>query len=379
MEKVISIYSPIFSSLNKAHGGITPVIRNLSKGLARQGFEINLLIRAQEHNAQDINFCEGNINVIPIESRHRRAANQLLLKHVRSRRPDAFLSAGHSFNRSAAWLKSAAPEQRVIVSIHNNLSSSTADTNILRALLKRRQVRKTYPRADAIICVSHGVREDLISYGNIPFEKTHVIHNPIVDEMCELDSAPADSHPWLSPTQPPIILGVGRLEKQKSFDILIKAFSIVRKSQDCRLIILGEGSLRRELEALIYSLGLDSQISMPGFSQNPRHYMRHAALVALSSDFEGFGNILVESLAVGTPVISTDCPSGPREILDDGRYGFLVPVRDPAALAAGILDTLKNPLAKDSLKQGAERFTIGRIAKNYTDILIPQERPQSAR
>ena len=169
-----------------------------------------------------------------------------------------------------------------------------------------------------------------------------MIYNPIVtSDLLKKSEAPLE-HPWFKSGEPPVILGVGRLTAQKAFDVLITAFAQVRESQQARLLILGEGEDRPMLEALVKRLGLEQDIALPGFVSNPYSYMAHASLFVLSSRWEGLPTVLVEAMSVGTPVIATDCPSGPREILRDGQYGPLVPVDDPAALARAIQNLLAN-------------------------------------
>jgi glycosyltransferase involved in cell wall biosynthesis len=150
------------------------------------------------------------------------------------------------------------------------------------------------------------------------------------------------SHPWLKNKETPILLGVGRLTKAKNFPLLIKATSLVIKKTPVRLIILGEGSDQAKINKLIKKLGLQQIISMPGFVKNPYSYMRRSSVFVLSSLWEGFGNVIVEALATSTPVVSTDCPNGPREILENGKYGTLVPIGDPYKMANAILSTIRS-------------------------------------
>jgi glycosyltransferase involved in cell wall biosynthesis len=167
----------------------------------------------------------------------------------------------------------------------------------------------------------------------------------------------------------PVILGVGELCARKDFGTLIRAFALVRRERPARLVILGKGRQREKLEALARELGVGADVSLPGFVNNPYPYMKRASLFVLSSAYEGFGNVLVEALATGTPVVATDCPSGPREILEDGRYGPLVPVGDVRRLASSILDTLAHPPEPPLLVQAAERFRVESSAVQYLTAL----------
>jgi glycosyltransferase involved in cell wall biosynthesis len=165
------------------------------------------------------------------------------------------------------------------------------------------------------------------------------------------------------------VLAVGRLTAQKAFDVLIQAFARVRKTRLARLLILGEGEERSALEAMIRQFGLAQDIGLPGFVPNPYPYMAHAALFVLSSEFEGLPTVLVEAMSVGTPVIATDCPSGPREILMDGRHGQLVPMGDPIALADAIETTLTANAPRPS-KESWQPFELDCVVEQYIHLLL---------
>jgi glycosyltransferase involved in cell wall biosynthesis len=230
-------------------------------------------------------------------------------------------------------------------------------------------MRRFYRWADAIIVPSHGAAGDLANTAGIPLTRIRVVPNPIVTpELVRLaGEGPPDQ--GLRQRHRPIILGVGELCARKDFTTLILAFSRVRRLRPCHLLILGEGRQRSRLEALITQLGLNNDVELPGFVENPYAYMARADLLVLSSNCEGFGNVLAEALAIGLPVVSTDCPSGPREILQDGRFGLLVPIGDANALARAMLATLDNPPDAELLKSAAEPFSVATIANQYLAAL----------
>ena len=190
--------------------------------------------------------------------------------------------------------------------------------------------------ADKIIAVSEGVLEDLSSISLRAARKGRVICNPVVDSEISQGAEEPISHPWIEEKNVPVVLGVGRLAPQKNFDLLLRAFARMKKERDARLIILGDGSQRGQLESRIEALGIGNHVDLLGFVANPYPFMSGASLFTLSSDYEGFGTVLVEALACGSPVVSTGCPSGPREVLEDGKWGRLVPVGDEEALAAAM-------------------------------------------
>jgi glycosyltransferase involved in cell wall biosynthesis len=203
------------------------------------------------------------------------------------------------------------------------------------------------------------------------------IRNPIVaPHLTSLADAPLD-HPWLVPGAPPVILGVGRLSPQKDFATLIRAFRTVRARRPARLVILGEGEQRAELQALIAAEDLAADVALPGFEPNPLRYMRRAAMLALSSRHEGLPGALIEAMACGTPVVATDCPSGPAEVLENGRYGRLVPVGDADALANAIDATLDDP-APPAVAERAAAFGVEAAVAAYLEVLSLGAAPVAA-
>ena len=204
-------------------------------------------------------------------------------------------------------------------------------------------VRHLYPRADAIIAGSEGVANDLATAARLPRDRITVIPSPLVAPELFAQARERLDHPWFAPGADPVILAVGRLTPVKDFSTLIRAFAVVCARRPARLLILGEGEERLRLEALARRLGLDGLIEFPGFVRNPFAYMASAAVFVLSSTSEGSPGALIQALACGARVVATDCQFGPREILDGGRFGRLVPFGDVPALADAILDALDGP------------------------------------
>jgi len=240
---------------------------------------------------------------------------------------------------------------RVVINEQNLPSAEFAQFG--GGAVKGLAMRWLYPGADRIAAISRGIARELTSRYGVPDDRVRVIHNPVDLDRVRALAAEPPGHPWLQPTpfqaarRYPLVVGVGRLHPQKGFAHLIRAFARVRKTRPCNLIILGEGPERANLERLIAELGLRDDVALPGFHANPYSVMRHANLFVLSSLYEGFGNVLVEALALGTPVISTRCPVGPDEIITDGVHGLLVPPGDDGALAQAIL----RALADDELRR----------------------------
>jgi glycosyltransferase involved in cell wall biosynthesis len=222
-----------------------------------------------------------------------------------------------------------------------------------------------------VVAVSQGVAKDLNKVLGLPMEKMQVIYNPAVTPELKTKSQEPLDHPWFAPGEPPVILGVGKLEAQKDFPTLIRAFSQIRKIQPARLVILGWGpeSDKQKLETLIHELGVEADVNLAGYVNNPFAYMARASVFALSSRWEGLPFVLVEAMAVGTPVVSTDCESGPAEILGDSKYGMLVPVGDSQALAEAILNVLAGK-SQQAEAAWLSQFSLETVTQHYLNILV---------
>lgn len=222
-----------------------------------------------------------------------------------------------------------------------------------------------YPRATKIVAISNGVKSELINLLNLSPEKINVIYNPSLTKNKIRKSYEEINHRWFTSNEFPVVVGVGRLVKQKDFSSLIKAFHILRKKKACKLIIIGDGEEKNTLLNLIQELDLENEIDLLGFKENPHPYMRLADLFVMSSAWEGFGNVLVEAMAYGTPVISTDCFSGPAEILENGKIAPLVKVGDIHAMASVMMNALDSPPDKASLIERASFFSEECSAEQY--------------
>jgi glycosyltransferase involved in cell wall biosynthesis len=271
----------------------------------------------------------------------------------------------------ALWAKRlAGVSTRIVVSERSSLSPIVQSKKEWRWRFVPPIMGRVYPWADGIVSVSNGVGDDVSLLTGIPREQITTIYNPIMaNEILEKSHGPLD-HPWFVPNATPVILGVGRLVPQKDFPCLLRAFRHVRSVRSAKLVILGEGRLRDELEALATTLGISQDVSMPGFSENPYAFMARASVLALSSAWEGFGNVIGEALACGCPVVSTDCPSGPAEVLKNGAYGTLVPVGNDKALADAILAVLDKPSERERLRARASEFNLDIISEAYLQLLL---------
>jgi glycosyltransferase involved in cell wall biosynthesis len=222
--------------------------------------------------------------------------------------------------------------------------------------------------ADGAVAISKGVGDDLVAKAGVDPRTLAVIYNPVDVEAVGREAEHDPGHPWLNDAVP-VVLGVGRLTYQKDFATLLKAFAHLRQTRPARLIILGEGEDRASLTQLAARLGISEDVDFPGYKTNRLGYIARAKVFALSSRWEGFGNVLVEALACGVPVVSTDCPSGPREILDAGAFGALVPVGDDRAMATALADALDHPPPAERQRARAAVFAPEAIAAQYAKAL----------
>lgn len=296
-----------------------------------------------------------------------------LTEYLGEQRPDLLISADTYCNIVAVWArKLAGVATKVIVSERNALSAQLTRPDRRHAWRWRHApglVGHVYPQADGIVAVSNGVGDDLAELCGIPRGQIVTIYNgthagPLRDQH----AAERPDHPWMRDGELPVILGIGRLVRPKNFAMLIRAFAILRRSRPARLLILGEEQLRGErarLLALARTLGVETDVQLPGHVKNPYPYLRHAAVFALSSTREGIANVVIEALSCGCPVVSTNCRYGPDEVLESGRYGRLVPVGDAEAMAVAIAATLDAPPDANLLRARGATFGAGRAASAY--------------
>lgn len=292
-----------------------------------------------------------------------------LVRHLRDARPAALLSGlGHANAVAALAHRLARSGARLVLSEHAHVSSVLAEFPGARMRATLALMKLTYPWADRVVTVSDGVGQDLIRHVAVDPGRVVTIHNPVVDDRLRLLFGAEPTHPWLVARDVPVVLAAGRLIAQKDFGTLLEAFAQVRRERMARLIILGEGELRDALALQTERLGIADDVSLPGFDRNPFAAMRAASLFVLSSRFEGLANVLIEAMACGTRVVSTDCPSGPREVLQDGRWGSLVPVGDPAALARAMVAALDDQRPPDVRSRAAD-FSDERAVLRYAEVL----------
>jgi glycosyltransferase involved in cell wall biosynthesis len=257
---------------------------------------------------------------------------------------------------------------RLIVNVRNNISTSAkhGESKWMRSV--PRIMKRFFPRADLIVAPSQGVVDDAQRITGISPDRFRVIYNPVYrPELTELSMENPD-HPWFNGSGVPVVIAAGKLKPQKDFDTLLRAFARVRSQRPVRLVILGDGPGYGALMGLAGTLGVKDDFQLPGRVKNPYAYFRRASVFVLSSAWEGLPNVLIEAMACGCPVVSTDCPSGPQEILDGGRVGRLVPVGDAEAMAEAIIAVLDSPPAPQVMIERAREFSFERAIADYEKI-----------
>ena len=363
--------------LGLAGGGAQRRMMTLAHAFAARGHKVDLVVvRSQDPPRQEISPLVRLVALDPWwthlpwvkKGGWALASIPALARYLRRERPAALLSCCHLVNVAAPWARALARVRtRLVLRISNHMSRSALN---IQKRFELWQVRHFYPWADAIITNSHGVADDVACVTGLPREHITMIYGPVVTpELQEKLRAPLD-HPWFAPGSPPVLLAVGRLVAQKDFPTLLKAFARVRAVRPVRLVILGEGKKRTKLEVLARKLGVAADVDLPGFVLNPFPYMMRASVFVLSSAWEGLPGVLIEAMACGCPVVSTDCPSGPAEILGGGAYGPLVPVADDAALAKAILLVLETPPDPERLRAQAALFSVDRATDQYLQVLL---------
>jgi len=354
---------------NLEGGGAERVTVNLLKGFSPELFDLDLVL--VDATGPFLAQVPEYVNVVDLRSGSVSRAALPLARFLRRAKPDVLVSHLSHVNVGAMIAKDLARTRaRTVLVEHLNLSAARKRRSRLpHHRLLPQFVKLVYRRADVIVGVSEGVSEFIETRFALPPGKVRTIYNPVVDEELLRKSHEPLTHPWFEPGEPPVLLAVGRLTGQKDFATLLRAFARVQQKMPCRLLILGEGERREQLEALSSELGIQDDVQMPGFTENPYAYMRRAEVFVLSSLWEGLPTVLIEAMACGCPVVATDCPSGPREILEGGKWGPLVEVRDVQGLEEAILETLANPTPREKLEARAGKFSYKNAIDAYTDLL----------
>ncbi len=354
------------------HSGVDRLARNLVPALARRGYRVDVL-KVQKHGPDFQEVPEG-VRIIELGTAHAYSSVPAVVRYLRRERPGSLYCDKDRINHTALLARALAqglarPSTFLAVGTGTTLSIDCARRGWFHALKTRLSTGKLYPYADRVIVTSQGVAEDMAAYTGLARDLIEVVPCPVVPASVFAGRCPPPRHPWLGDGGPPIVMGLGELCERKDFPTLMRAFALIQRDYPSRLMILGRGKDRDSLLALARELGITAALDLPGFVAAPLDYLAQASLFAFTSTLEGLGFALIEALAVGVPAVATDCPSGPREILQDGKFGPLVPVGDYQALAAAMLATLRDPPDPDFLRQAARPYEIENATSAYVRAL----------
>jgi glycosyltransferase involved in cell wall biosynthesis len=354
------------------------VYLNLARYWSNAGYSIDVLFGCAEGPlAADFRDCANVVDLNNVLMKlHRRERYAVLdfpkvKRYMQNRRPRSVLAAKPVSNYCVARAKKELGyPDRVVISHHMDVEAGRRNLGHIQRAVGTWLV--SYDRhADAVVGVAGAVTDGLLKTG-LSHSRLHTIYNPTVTDDIFSLAEETPRHKWLSPKRGRVVLGAGRLTGQKDFETLIRAFrTVLGRLPDCRLVIVGDGPDQSKLEMLVGELGLSEQVDLPGYTKNPYSFMKDADLYVLSSRFEALPMTLVEAMALGTPVVSTDCPCGPAEVLDGGRYGTLVPVGDPQALAAAMVSALTTPCSTvEQVKWARETFSVEAASEKYLFLLL---------
>jgi glycosyltransferase involved in cell wall biosynthesis len=363
----IALYIPLLEG-----GGAERIFVNLANEFARRGFCVDLILNQKK--GPYLSNIEKRVDVIELGPGRTLFCILPLGLLLKKSNPDVLITALDHTNMAAVIVKYLFFLKTKIILTRHVYSEGGEKPSGIKNKFRLLTRFLLYRGADKLVAVSEGVANSLVNEIKIKREAVEVIYNPLVDDAISVMKEEDVKHPWFGENKKNhrIIISAGRLVPLKNFPVLIKAFAYLnRKKGNLKLVILGEGSELKRLKALAERLGVGGSVSFPGFINNPYAYITNSDVFALSSNLEGCPNVLVEALACGTPVVSTDCPSGPSEILQNGKYGKLVPMGDYKAFAEALEDVLENPPDSAFLEKRSWDFSVSKNTGKYLNLLFP--------
>jgi len=346
------------------HSGVDRAMKHLIPEMAKRGYLVDLL-HIENHGPYLENVPDG-VRIIELGTKSTYPSLLPLIRYLRREKPAVLLSDKDRVNRTALlakWLSGTKPFQ--VLRSGTTISIDLASRGRFERLIQKNSMGTLYRFANKVITPSIGAADDMAEYTGLKRSHIEVAASPVIADDSFEKSYFRPEHSWFQQGEPPVILGVGELSHRKDFATLISAFAKVRQQKKCRLVILGKGKQKADLEQLAIDLSVAEDVDLVGFKQNSYDYMAYASVFALTSLWEGLGFVLIEALAMGTPVVATDCPSGPAEVLNNGEFGELVPMKDPEALAFSIIKTLENPLDSETLQQAAKPYSVSSATTAY--------------
>ncbi len=376
-------------------GGAEKALLRLAKAFSNKGCRIDFLIFSKDPRSYNLS---NNIRVIAVDPsplsvlfkyliqlplktsiivfialiyKKRKKLRSLpnIINYLTTNSPDVFISSITAHDFIAMWAKYILKgKTQFVIRLANSVEWSKSSKDFLERQYQY-LIRHWYPKADKIISVSQGLADEIAELSGVPDSDIHTINNPVDNRRINELASQEINDPWFKDDGPPIIISTARLHPQKDYPTLIKAFWILKEKIDARLLILGEGSEHDKIVKMIEAYGLQNYVRLLGYQKNPHAYVARADVFVLSSLWEGFSNSLIEALSCGTKIVSTNCKHGTKEILDSGKYGNIVPVGDPEALAESIYNCLQDKVDTSLLKKQAKNFDISVIANRYLKVI----------
>ena len=350
------------------HSGVDKIMGNLICEIGKRNIPLHLL-RIKNHGPF-IKELPESVRVIDLGASHVNTALPALIRYLKKEKPAFMLTDKDRVNRAALLARMVAhPALKLSVRVGTTVSKNLEKRDWLARNLQILSIRTLYKKASNILVPSRGAAHDLKVNFHLPLEKIKVVPSPVIGEDFEKKCAEPVHHKWIIEKKAPVILGVGELCSRKDFATLINAFALVRKEMNVKLIIAGKGKKKEQLIRLAKQLGIDNDVDLIGFVSNPLAWMAKSDLFVLSSQCEGMPVVLIEALAAGTPVVSTDCPSGPRELLQNGAVAPLVPVGDIDGLAHAIKKSLMQKTDPHKLKQAVSQYNVSASTDSYLEAI----------
>ncbi|MBC8505253.1 MAG: glycosyltransferase [Chloroflexi bacterium] len=362
MSDVVAIFSPSLEI-----GGAEQGVVNLANGFVQYGKNVDLLLATAEGTL--LSAVHPHVNIVDLGRKGVFGAFFPLVNYLKIEHPVFLISVQTHASLIALWARAATrvTTKNILVEVTTmslNYGLEPGLKNKLIPLL----ARYFYRFADAVVCLTRGIEDDLRSVTGLSEKKMYQIYNPVLPNDVSKKTKQPIAHPWFEPGSPPVLITLGRLTAAKDYPTLLQAFALARQKGEMRLLFLGDGRKRNELERLATSLDIDRDVQFLGFVENPYPYLARSSVFVLSSAWEGLSHVLVEALACGLPIVSTDCKSGPAEVLENGKYGTLVPVGDSVAMASAILDALNVHPDHDRLQRRSRDFTLSASIEKYLSL-----------
>lgn len=353
-------------------GGAERAMLNLANEFAERGLETHMVLGRRE--GPYLELLDPRVKLVDLGAKRMMHALWPLHAYIKREKPAVLMPAlAHTHSIAITGKLLFRWPLRLILSVQNTALTSSSSTGNWMQRNRAWLIRALYRYADHRIAISQGVADELHLLIGRHAEPLSVIHNPVVTPIFHAQLAEAPVHPWFHDKSIPLIIAVGRLNIQKDYQTMLAAFALLRAVRPARLMILGRGELLEETKGTAKTLGIEDSVHFAGFVSNPYACMKEARLFVLSSRWEGLANVIAEALACGTPVVSTDCPSGPAEILKHGEFGWLTPVGDAEALARSMAEALDAELDREKLRRRGTDFDVRKIADRYLAVLYATE------